>query len=226
MSEPQHAKEAGADGLLSSPPIEAAPSVGQNVKASSKATVNEAYLTAPLQDSVGRVSSTFSDASTYSTDNGDERRGRLLLPSDGERYPSKSPAPIASTKSTWKMRLTASWIKNKGLALVMLAQLFGVMMSVTTRLLEMDGVHGKGMHPFQILFARMTGTLVLSGAYQYFAKVEHAPFGPRGVWKLLIARGVGGFFGVSINDSAPGSFLPTRSQGAKASNHVMLIEYQ
>ena len=49
--------------------------------------------------------------------------------------------------------------------------------------------------PSQILFARMTGTLVLSGAYQWLAKVEHAPFGPRGVWLLLVARGVGGFFG-------------------------------
>ena len=69
-------------------------------------------------------------------------------------------------------------------------------MNVTTRLLEMDGAHGKGMHPFQILFARMSGTLILSSAYQWFAKVEHAPFGPREVWKLLLARGFGGFFGV------------------------------
>lgn len=42
----------------------------------------------------------------------------------------------------------------------------------------------------------MTGTLILSGAYQWLAKVEDAPFGSREVRKLLIARGVGGFFGV------------------------------
>jgi len=41
----------------------------------------------------------------------------------------------------------------------------------------------------------MTGTLVLSGIYQWLAKVEHAPFGPKKVRKLLISRGVGGFFG-------------------------------
>lgn len=42
----------------------------------------------------------------------------------------------------------------------------------------------------------MIGTLILSGTYQWLAKVEHAPFGSREVRALLIARGVGGFFGV------------------------------
>lgn len=42
----------------------------------------------------------------------------------------------------------------------------------------------------------MTGTLILSGVYQWMAKVENAPFGSKEVRKLLIARGVGGFFGV------------------------------
>lgn len=42
----------------------------------------------------------------------------------------------------------------------------------------------------------MTGTLILSGIYQWMAEVENAPFGTREVRKLLIARGVGGFFGV------------------------------
>lgn len=39
----------------------------------------------------------------------------------------------------------------------------------------------------------MIGTLVLSGIYQWWAKLS--PFGPREVRGLLIARGVGGFFG-------------------------------
>lgn len=41
----------------------------------------------------------------------------------------------------------------------------------------------------------MTGTLLLSGIYQWWAKVHEAPFGAREVRGLLIARGVGGFFG-------------------------------
>jgi len=159
----------------------------------SKSSPNQPYLDVPLQSAFTRSSDTIPDISTYSADNQNERRtGRLLAVSSGVRLPSRSPAP----PTTWKAKTAVFWVKNKGLALVMLAQLFGVMMNVTTRLLEMDGSHGPGMHPFQILFARMTGTLVLSGIYQWLAKVENAPFGPRGVWKLLIARGVGGFFGV------------------------------
>lgn len=40
--------------------------------------------------------------------------------------------------------------KNKGLAYVLLAQLFGTLMNVTTRVLEMEGNNGNGMHPFQV----------------------------------------------------------------------------
>ena len=200
MSEPENAKEAAVPTYLPSSSIEEPSKVGQNVEAFSKTAVNEANLSAPLQDAFTRTSSTFSDISSHSVDNENERRGRLLVPIGCERYPSKSPAPLAPTDRTWKSKCTNFWFKNKGLALVALAQLFGVMMSGTTRLLETDGAHGKGMHPFQILFARMTGTLVLSGAYQWHAKVDHAPFGPREVWKLLCARGVSGFFGVSLSD--------------------------
>lgn len=41
----------------------------------------------------------------------------------------------------------------------------------------------------------MTGTLILSGIYQWWAEVDGAPFGAREIRGLLIARGVGGFFG-------------------------------
>ena len=146
------------------------------------------YLDIPLQSAFSRSSDTISD------DNENERRtGHLLTPSRTYHLPSRSLGP---PPTTWKGRFDVFWLKNKGLALVMLAQLFGVMMNVTTRLLEMDGIHGAGMHPFQILFARMTGTLCLSCTYQWLAGVANAPFGPREVRKLLIARGVGGFFGV------------------------------
>ncbi|KAL9629420.1 MAG: hypothetical protein Q9164_006888, partial [Protoblastenia rupestris] len=157
-----------------------------------KSRPNGNYLDVPLQPAFVRVSDASSDDSLYAADNDNERRmGRPPNISPDGRLSSTSPAP----SPTWKDKAVRFWTKNKGLALVCLAQLFGVMMNVTTRLLEMNGKHGPGMHPFEILFARMTGTLVLSGTYQWLAKVEHAPFGPRGVWLLLVTRGVGGFFG-------------------------------
>jgi hypothetical protein len=56
-------------------------------------------------------------------------RGSIALQPLG-RIASRSPAP---PKRTFKERLRVSWIKNKGLGLVLLAQVFGTLMNVTTR---------------------------------------------------------------------------------------------
>lgn len=98
--------------------------------------------------------------------------------------------------TTWRGRLEALWLRNKGLVLVLVSQLFGVAMNVSTRILEIEGNNGKGYHPFQVLFARMSITLVLASFYVWWKKVEHAPFGRRDVRWLLALRGFGGFFGV------------------------------
>jgi hypothetical protein len=55
---------------------------------------------------------------------------------------------------------------------------------------------GKGFHPFQILFARMSITVACSSLYMYYKKTEHFPWGLREVRGLLVARGLTGFFGV------------------------------
>jgi len=79
---------------------------------------------------------------------------------------------------------------------MLLAQVFGTLMNVTTRLLEIEGNKGKGLHPFQILFARMGITFVLATGYMWYMKTPHFPFGLPEVRWLLVARGFGGFFGV------------------------------
>jgi len=122
------------------------------------------------------------------------RTGRPLFRQPGQpgRRVSKSPVPPQSTTG----RLKAFWTRNKGLALVLIAQFFGVLMNTTTRLLEVEGNNGKGMHPFQILFARMGITVVMSTWYMWWRKIEHFPFGRKDVRWLLVARGLFGFFGV------------------------------
>lgn len=52
--------------------------------------------------------------------------------------------------AAWQAKLRASWLRNAGLVYMLAAQLFGVMMNVTTRLLEIEGNKGKGLHPFQV----------------------------------------------------------------------------
>lgn len=113
-----------------------------------KTSHHQPYLDVPLLSSFARSSDTLSELSTYSADNENERRaGRLLNLSPDGRLLSRSPAPLPRT---WKERILVFWASNKGLALVILAQIFGVMMNVTTRLLEMAGTSGPGMHPFQV----------------------------------------------------------------------------
>lgn len=118
---------------------------------SAKSSNQQPYLDVPLplQSAFARSSATFSERSTYSADNENERRtGRLLTLSSSRRLLSRSPAP---SPRTWKEAFRPFWAKNKGLSLVIFAQLFGVMMNVANKLLETSGTSGPGMHPFQVL---------------------------------------------------------------------------
>lgn len=53
-------------------------------------------------------------------------------------YNSQPPTP----PQTLKARVQALWYRNKGLFLVLISQLFGTLMNITTRLLEMEGNNG------------------------------------------------------------------------------------
>lgn len=118
-----------------------------NGKPPEKTPKAQQYLHVPLDIPSGSSVDTPSNLSTYSADNENERRtGRSLYASADLRGASRSPAPPA----TWHGKRDAFWARNKGMALVFLSQLFGALMNVTTRLLETDGRHGKGMHPFQV----------------------------------------------------------------------------
>ncbi|KAF2002638.1 hypothetical protein P154DRAFT_552953 [Amniculicola lignicola CBS 123094] len=120
----------------------------------------------------------------------------LISLEDFEHDESRSPLGAPLPPRTLKGKVAAFWKNNKGLALVLLSQVFGTLMNVTTRLLEIEGNNGRGYHPFQILFARMGITVILSSLYMWHKKTEHFPFGMREVRPLLVARGLLGFFGV------------------------------
>lgn len=121
------------------------------------------------------------------------RREVYLGVQDSRRHASRSPAPPARTT---KEKLKAMWKENLGLVLVLISQFFGTLMNVTTRMLEIEGNNGKGYHPFQILFARMSITVVCSTWYMWRSKTKDFPFGLKEVQSLLVARGLFGFFGV------------------------------
>ncbi|WYZ37366.1 hypothetical protein EsH8_II_000872 [Colletotrichum jinshuiense] len=109
-------------------------------------------------------------------------------PLPGSDYPSATVQPLQQ-----KGKLARFWQTNKGVVLVALSQLFGALMNLTARLLELEG---EGMHPLQVLFARQSVTMVCCCIYMYSMKTPDFPLGKREIRWLLVARGVTGFFGI------------------------------
>ncbi|KAH0544693.1 hypothetical protein FGG08_001198 [Glutinoglossum americanum] len=179
--------EATEDELLSSPQVK--PAKGSN------GTSGMHYLQQPMLDSFRRSTDTVSNLSAVSQNDDERRQGRghsyLLVP--GRRHVSRSPVRPATIGG----KCRAFWLRNKGLALVLLSQFFGGLMNVSTRLLETSGSKGSEMHPLQILFARMIVTMFMSLAYMWYANIPDFPFGGREVRGLLVVRGISGFFGVT-----------------------------
>lgn len=106
---------------------------------------------------------------------------------------SPFPRSTSTEPKTWRNACKNFLIRNQGLFLVSISQLFGALMNVTTRLLELEG---DGMHPFQILFARMSLTLIFCCSWMYWKRVPDFPLGAKGIRLLLVARGLTGFFGI------------------------------
>ena len=55
-------------------------------------------------------------------------------------------AAAARPRRAWQASLRVFWLRNKGMFLVLLAQMFGASMNVMTKVLEMES----SMHPFQV----------------------------------------------------------------------------
>lgn len=104
--------------------------------------------------------------------------------------PTSSPYLSGSSISTPKRSSGLFWSRYRGVILVGFAQVFGALMNLSARLLELDG---EGMHPFQMLFFRMSITTICSILYMWYTKVPHFPLGAKEVRGLLVARGLSGF---------------------------------
>ncbi|KAG9635376.1 hypothetical protein KCU64_g15042, partial [Aureobasidium melanogenum] len=85
------------------------------------------------------------------------------------------------------------WRNNKGVFLILLAQATGSTMDAIVRFLQQGG---HGMHPFQVIFARMSITALLSTIYMWYTKVSDFPLGAPAVRGWLILRALAGFFGL------------------------------
>lgn len=94
--------------------------------------------------------SLYSDLSLYSGRIVNEPRYDAPLLRSPSPAESQFEAHYGALPTTWRGILWNAWLQNKGILMVMLSQFFGASMNVMTRLLEIDGAHGKGMDPFQV----------------------------------------------------------------------------
>ncbi|KAH6982999.1 hypothetical protein BKA56DRAFT_582795 [Ilyonectria sp. MPI-CAGE-AT-0026] len=114
----------------------------------------------------------------------------LLEPIPSGRFVSPgTDAQIQEQPSGWKK----FWIRNKPAICVALSQLFGSLMNLSARLVELEG---NGMHPVQVLLLRQLITSICCSIYMWWMKTPGFPFGPRSIQHLLVFRGVSGFFGI------------------------------
>ncbi|KAJ5922948.1 hypothetical protein N7516_010651 [Penicillium verrucosum] len=133
------------------------------------------------------------DEHDYNCESGSEADTRPALA-------QSEPRPIEDDEDDEAVAIAASrprhawqvwWLRNKGMGLVLLAQAFAASMNVMTQVLEIHSA----MHPFQILFARMSVTAVASYLYMFLASTP-SPLGTRPVRGLLLLRALFGFMGV------------------------------
>jgi drug/metabolite transporter (DMT)-like permease len=115
------------------------------------------------------------------------------MPPGRARAPSLDDERPMTRLGGLRLSLRRFWRRNKPVLFVFFAQLFGALMNLSARLLELDG---KGLNPLQLLFVRMSLTTIASCTYMYWRKVPHFPLGAKSVRWLLVARGLSGFFGI------------------------------
>ena len=64
------------------------------------------------------------------------------------------------------------WDRNKSIVYMLFSELFGTLMNTTAKWLEIHGNNGQGLHPFHILFARMSLTTLLVSSDTWYAGSE------------------------------------------------------
>ncbi|OTB07925.1 hypothetical protein M426DRAFT_317432 [Hypoxylon sp. CI-4A] len=112
----------------------------------------------------------------------------------GEESESSESTNIVKEHQTYGQKLKGFYERNIGLFFVFLAQVFGSLMTMTTRLLETG--FEKKFHALQVIFVRMLATAILGSLYMWYKKVPDFPLGRKDIRALLVLRGLAGFTGL------------------------------
>lgn len=128
-------------------------------------------------------------------------QGPAVRPSVPVRFSmaSSSPTPKVLSRANYGAVPTSARVfvgSHIGLFMLLGAQFLASVQGLITRFLAISLPDGRRYHAFEVLFARMSITLVGCVVWMWWNSVEHAPFGRRDVRWLLVARGMGGLVGV------------------------------
>ncbi|KAI0202621.1 hypothetical protein F4808DRAFT_68011 [Astrocystis sublimbata] len=137
----------------------------------------------------------------------DYRYGPFLI--DGQASPILNPQnpiqpPIPSTRATTRQIsgrpfsrtwCASQWQRHRAPFFVFGAQFFGALMNLFARLLELAD-DGAKLHPMQLLLWRMLLTTLACSTYIVWKRIPHGLLGAPEVRKLLVPRGLSGFFGI------------------------------
>ncbi|KAI0427977.1 hypothetical protein F5Y09DRAFT_14151 [Xylaria sp. FL1042] len=120
--------------------------------------------------------------------------GHLLPPTSIRAAPILPPGEV-SARRDFRGFCASQWQKQKGPIFVFCAQLFGALMNLFARLLELGDADTK-LHPMQLLFWRMLITTFACSVYIVWQRIPYGILGNPKVRWLLVARGFSGFFGI------------------------------
>ncbi|KAI1813055.1 hypothetical protein GGS20DRAFT_502229 [Poronia punctata] len=102
---------------------------------------------------------------------------------------------VPATRKGFRGVCAVQWHRHKAPLLVVISQLFGALMNLAARLLELGEVDEK-LDPMQLLFCRMLLTTLACVVYIHRRRIPHGVLGDPKVRWLLLARGSVGFFGI------------------------------
>ncbi|KJZ80353.1 hypothetical protein HIM_00203 [Hirsutella minnesotensis 3608] len=113
--------------------------------------------------------------------------------SSSTKLGSSTPSSYPRLRSPSASRWSRFWAPNKAALVVALSQLFGAIMNLCARLLELEG---GGMHPVQVVFLRQSVTAVCCLIYMRWSRTPDCSWGKGKTGWLLLIRGMSGFFSV------------------------------
>ncbi|TGZ80847.1 hypothetical protein EX30DRAFT_306962 [Ascodesmis nigricans] len=86
----------------------------------------------------------------------------------------------------------------RGAFLILLAEFLMSVMNVVARYLETSLPPDRKLHPFHVMFWRMSVTCACCLAWGFWNRIPDFPFGKRELWGILLLRAMSGFCGISL----------------------------